>query len=105
MIPQNGGRSQWQCGYYNWPSRRSIGDEVRKFEGLAKGGDKGKVPIHKTLGQTGECDKVGVSRGTYPNGTDMDDNDANYEGQRVVESYGSSISTGSNLRRARQSQY
>ena len=49
--------------------RRSVRDEV---------GDTVKVPIHKMLGQTGECDKYGVLRGTHPDGTGMDNNGDNY---------------------------
>ena len=57
---------------------RIIGDEGRRLRGLKKGGNKGKGPRNKTVGQTGECDKDGVLRGAHTNSTDMDNNDANY---------------------------
>ena len=34
-------------------------------------------PIHHALGQTSECDKVGVTRGTHTDGTGMDNGGAN----------------------------
>ena len=64
--------------------RRCIGDEVREFEGLAKGGDTVKGPRPKTVGKTGECDEAGVLRGAHPNGTDMDNDNTNYKGSRGV---------------------
>ena len=52
---------------------RSIRYEGRASEGLSKGGDTGKGPRHKTVGQTGEYDEAGVPRGVHPDRTDMDD--------------------------------
>ena len=42
--------------------RRSVRDEV---------GDTVKLPIHKTVGQTGECDEAGVLRAVHPDSTEM----------------------------------
>ena len=57
--------------------KRSIGDEVREFEGLAKGGDTVKGPRPKVVRKTGECDEAGVPRGAHPDGTDMDNDNNN----------------------------
>ena len=48
--------------------RRSVRDEV---------GDTVKVPIHKTVGQTGECDEAGIPRGVHTDGIDMYNDGAN----------------------------
>ena len=49
----------------------SITDEGRASECLDKVGNLVKGPRHKTMGQTSECDEVGIPRGVHPDGTDM----------------------------------
>ena len=56
---------------------RTIRDEGRTYKGLAKICNKVKVTITKLVGQTGGCDKSGVSRGAHPDGTTMENYGAN----------------------------
>ena len=58
----------------NGTDRRTIRDEGRTLEGMAKGGDQGKRPRHRTLGKTGDCDEVSVQRRRHTDiiGTDND---------------------------------
>ena len=51
--------------------------EGRTPIGLAKVGDKGKVSVTITVGQSGECNRDGVLRVAHPNGTNTDDNGDN----------------------------
>ena len=46
-------------------------------KGLDKVGDKVNVPRTNTVGQTGECDEAGFSRGLHPDSSDMDYDGAN----------------------------
>ena len=57
--------------------RSYIGNEIREFEGLSKGGNTGKGIRNKKVGKTGEFDKDGVPRGAHLNITGMDEYGAN----------------------------
>ena len=65
--------------------RSTILDEGRTSNGLSKGGNKGKLPITKTVGKTDECDKSDVLIGACPGSTDMDYDGYNPYGIRGVQ--------------------
>ena len=61
----------------NGTGGRSTWYEGRTYESLAMGGDTVKGTRHKTVEQTSDFDKYGVTRGMYSRGTDINNNDAN----------------------------
>ena len=76
--PRRGGDLSGSAETTNGDGRRSIKDGSKGPEGLDKGSNKRKGPRYKKLGHTCECEKVSVMRRTHPNGTDTDNNGANY---------------------------
>ena len=54
------------------------GDEDRTLEGMAKEDDQVKMPIHRALGKTDECDKVSIQRRTHTSVTSMDDDGTHF---------------------------
>ena len=79
------GQNPLMGGYHSGWVETTNGAGMRSFrdEGIAYGclyqlGNTEEGSRHNTVGQTGECDEDGVSRGVPPERTDMDNSGANY---------------------------
>ena len=62
---RRGGDRSVSAGKRHREDRRIIGYEGIRPKGLEKGGNKGKRPRTKTVGQNGECEEDGVLRRVY----------------------------------------
>ena len=71
-----GGYCSFSADTMNGTGGRTIGDEGRTLEGMAKVGDQLKRPRHRTLGQTSKCGEVSVQKRTHAGGTGMDNDGA-----------------------------
>ena len=69
-TPGRGGDRRGSVVTMHGAVRSYIGDEVRAFEGLDNLSDKVKGSRPTMMGQTGECDKAGITRGAHPGGAD-----------------------------------
>ena len=75
-TPIKGGYFSGSFDTSNGTGKKTAGGEGITLEVMAKVGNQGERPRHRTLGQTGKCDGVSVQISTTPGGTGIDDNGA-----------------------------